>query len=64
MITIIIILTDFIKYFISDENLLLFPKFQQKITILTNLGYLQYETKLISKILLLLLLVREAHLPL
>jgi superfamily II RNA helicase/uncharacterized membrane protein YgcG len=40
---------DFIKYFISDENLLLFPEFQQKITILKNLGYLQYEKNIAFK---------------
>jgi hypothetical protein len=40
---------DFIEYFISDEHLLLFPEFQQKITILTNIGYLQYEKSIAFK---------------
>jgi hypothetical protein len=40
---------DLIKHFISDENLSLFPDFQQRINFLRSLGYLDREENVITK---------------
>jgi hypothetical protein len=40
---------ELIKHFISDENLSLFPDFQQRINFLRSLGYLDREENVITK---------------